>query len=246
MKWKKLEIIIVGILTILIAKVYAAVDAPVVNVGQNLTVNLTGTLINSTGNNSYKPYKSGGTLYTTNLDSEQQSWRWKAFVGNVTAIVYFDSDNKTFYEWNIIPPTGEVYTTRGSGTISWTEVNCSTAVNITNEEIALNHISNPNDNITITFNGTDNNGFFVGAVEIIANTCPTTNTYVNSSAPTNDAFEEVLLHDGTNMIYTMVVENDAMGYSENQTYDFQIIVPEDATEGEDVADIAYFFYSEIE
>ena len=64
--------------------------------------------------------------------------------------------------------------------------------------------------------------------------------YVNDAAQAV-SFSEVLLGDGTNLIYTAVVENNVAGF-DNNPYDFQMIVAED---GDDSANVAYYFYVEL-
>ena len=51
------------------------------------------------------------------------------------------------------------------------------------------------------------------------------------------------LNDGTSLIYATIIENQADGFDENN-YDFQMIVPENATDGFNGA-TAYYLYVEI-
>jgi hypothetical protein len=248
MKQVKIGIVIICIIASLQIKVLGSPVTPAINTKWNTTQAPTnGTLVNYTGNNTYSPSAGAGHLYTINFNSIQQDIRWKGFVGNITITLSLDDNNNyTIFEWpTSTTRTGEVYTTRAAGVINWAGINCSTMLNITNEEIALAHTSNPTDNISATFNNTDNKLIYVGTIPINANTCPTTNLNVNSSRPSDDKFEEVLLHDGQNMIYAVQVENNSMGYREDQTFDFQLIVPEVASSGFTSMTL-YYFYSELE
>jgi len=185
------------------------------------------TLFNGTGNGSAGT-TSGGYIYVINLNSNQQNFKWKAFVGNVTGkLVLAGADNYAIYDWDITSTMrGEVYATRASETINWANINCSTLAQIENENIALNHTS-PSDNISATFSTKDNSKFEIGTTIIPQNTCYTTNLYVDGAPPADDAFEEIVLSDGTNIVYATKVSDNHDAYkNSNETYDFQMIVPE--------------------
>jgi hypothetical protein len=190
---------------------------------------------------------SGGSITTVILNATTQNPRWKAYVGNVTGTLTLDDANdNTLFDWTLTAVIGEVYATRFSGTINWTGINCSNSTHISNEEIALNH-TNKDDNITATFDETTHEGFFAGTREILADTCPSVHTYVNSTSQTTD-FEEIVLYDGTNetngnIVYATPLEQDMYGF-DNQTYDFQMIVPEVGL-ATWTSSTAYYFYIEL-
>ncbi len=224
--------------------VYASVPTgPTVTIVSNTTKGSasSGTLVNGTGGNTNQ---SGGYIYTINLAGESQNNNWKAFVGNVTGtLVLDDASGYSIYRWTTTTsPAGQVYATRQSSTITWANINCSTTTNISNEETNLNQNSS-DDNITTTFDGTDNDQFTVGTVTITANTCPTTHTYVNDTAQSTE-YEEILLHDGTNTVYTTIIENNGWGYHTNTIYDFQMLVPENASDSWE-GSTPYYFYVEL-
>jgi hypothetical protein len=187
---------------------------------------------------------TGGSITTMVLNATTQDTRWKAYVGNITGtLVLDDAAGYTIFDWSITNLIGEVYATRSSSPISWSNINCSTDLNITNEEIAINHTSNPNDNISTTFSTKDHKPFYVGETLIAEDSCYSIHTFVNE---TNQSvfFEEVLLHDKTSVVYAALVENDATGYNPNETYDFQMIVPEVGAPSWQ-SSTAYYFYVEL-
>jgi len=262
-KERSLMMICVLIILVAIGYVWAVPIGPTVTTLSNSTKSAAvATLVNGSGNDTTNPNKAGGFIYTVNLESYQQNSRWKAYVGNVTGTLTLDdADDYTIYDWAITTSlTGEVYATRASSTINWTNINCSYSNATTAEEYALNHTTNPVDNISTTFNDTDNKQFYVGNVLISANTCPTTNIYVNDSAALNDDFEEVLLYDGGltynlsnyptgfgNIVYTAIIEEDSYGYRghvNNETFDFQMIVPEVGLSSW-TSSTPYYFYVEL-
>ena len=245
MKSKITIITIVCFILLLALKVWAVPVGPTVTLISNTTKGIDAA---AEANHSGSGNTAGGYIFTTNLNSEQQNPRWKAYVGNVTGtLVLDDADGFSIYDWSITASlTGEVYASRSSS-VTWGNIACATAANITAEEIAMNHTSNPNDNISTTFDGTDNDAFDVGTTSITANTCSTTNLFVNGSAPPTDVFEEVLLHDESSMVYTSIIESDIQGYNTNgtgATYDFQLIIPEVGLASW-ASSTAYYFYVEL-
>ena len=148
---------------IFIVKVYAVPVGPTVTeVGNTTLTPAAAQKVNMTGNGT----KAGGYIYTINLDSEEQNSRWKAYVGNVTgSLVLQDADGWSIYNWTLNTIVGEVYATRNSTTISWGDIRCANRTHIGNEEIALNHTSNPDDNITTTFNTKNHTSFILVLVK---------------------------------------------------------------------------------
>jgi len=202
-------------------------------------------------NSTREPYPqeilntSGGSITTMVVNATQQNYRWKAYVGNITGKLTLDNAlNYTIFEWDISTVTGEVYATRSPDSIDWANVNCSNQTQIAAEEAALNHIYNPNDNITKTFNKKLHDEFLVGTRKISANSCYSVHTYVNSTNQST-TFQEVLLYDSTNdvLVYSAAINRDKYGFDFN-VYDFQMIVPEDA-ESTWESSTAYYFYVEL-
>jgi hypothetical protein len=188
---------------------------------------------------------SGGYIASANLTATIQDARWKAFVGYVSGkFTLSDSSSSTIYDWTLTTITGRVYSTRNSSGVNWAVINCSNITNLNQENLNINQ-SNANDNLNKTFNytsGATHNSFYVGAVNIPANTCPTLNTYVNNGTQDN-YFEEMALYDGYNMVYATIMEPRRTGYN-GQNYDFQMIVPENGAPGFTGA-TAYYLYVEI-
>jgi len=228
--------------------VYSLPTGPTINAIANTTKSSgAGSIMNGTGNDTEKPNTAGGFIFEVGLQGETQNVRWKAYVGNVTGtLVLDDADGYTVYDWTLSSSVGgEVYATRTSGSITWSNINCSTAANISVEELAMNHTMNADDNISATFSAIDHEAFYVGNARIANDTCPTTNLFVNDTALLNDNYEEVLLHDGANMVYTTQIYDDAHGYRTGTRYDFQMILPEMGTTGYD-SSTAYYFYVELD
>ena len=188
---------------------------------------------------------SGGRIATLTLNATIQNPRWKAFVGNVTGkFTLDDASGSTIYDWTLSSITGRVYSTRTSGSVTWENINCSNVTTLEQENINMNH-TNPNDNLTATFNtseGATHQAFYVGSVYIPANTCPTLNLYRNNASDDNH-WEEIALYDGDYIVYASIIEDDEIGFDGN-TYDFQMIVPENGLPSFQGA-TAYYLYLEI-
>lgn len=185
---------------------------------------------------------SGGYIQKLNLTANVQDPRWKAFVGEVFGTFSLDdASGSTIYDWSLSTVTGNVYATRQSGSVSWSSIVCANTTTLEEENVAMNH-TNVDDNITATFSGSTHDAFYVGGVQITANSCPTLNTYVNN-ATQDVTFEEMSLYDGSNIIYSTILEQDSTGY-DGGSYDFQMIVPEKGIPGYSGA-TAYYLYVEL-
>jgi len=222
--------------------------------GMFLTISLTLALpdepsITSISNSTYANSNngfiniSGGYIAKINLTANFQNTRWKAFLGNVTGkYTLNDALGFTIFDWTFASTTGKVYTTRSSGAITWANINCSTSLNLTNENTLL-FFGNSSDNITNTFDNVTHSAFLAAGNLIYANTCPTINTYRNNATQDAD-FEEMILHDKTNTVYATILEDNVIGY-DGALYDFQMIVPENASSSW-TSSLAYYLYVELD
>lgn len=205
---------------------------------------------NSTTNATPRPAASiitaGGTFTTLTLNTTGQTYRWKAYVGNVSGkLVLADATNTSIFDWSVTSVTGEVYATRSSSSIDWTTVGCADNTLINDEDIFMNMSLSSPDTINNTFNNTIHKGFYVGGIRIQNSTCRAIATYVNGVAqiPSQNAvFQEVLLKDSSsNLIYTTLVNSYTIGYN-NQRYDFQMILAENEYQS---IPTTYYLYVEL-
>ncbi len=242
-------------------------------IGPEVTVitNSTKVLANATKVNSTMGGQTpGGYIFTIKIDSLQQNNRWKGYVGNVTGTLALDDANDfTLYQWSLTSISGEVYATRSSGNINWTGINCtwiadgisntslrsnSNRTPEHNENSALSH-AGPDDNVTKTFTGTNHSSIIIGSRIIGKNECFTAQMFQRDAAQTyTDSdlanFTQILLYDGAfnttggNMIYATFMYPDIVGYKPTESYDFQMIVPENGAVGF-TGSTAYYFYVEL-
>jgi hypothetical protein len=194
---------------------------------------------------AYKLNTSGGTFTTLLINVTAQTYRWKAYAGNITGRLTLDDNmNYTIYDWSIATVSGQVYATRSATLISWQNIRCANETTVRSEEFALNISSSNDDSINRTFiaHPKIHDKFYAGTKYIQNNTCPSIATHVNNTAQ-NSTFQEVLLYDTSHVVYAGLLENGAKGF-DNNYYDFQIIVPESGLEAQQ-APTAYYFYVEL-
>ncbi|MBU0472260.1 MAG: hypothetical protein KKF65_06530 [Nanoarchaeota archaeon] len=188
---------------------------------------------------------AGGSFTTLVLNVTQQNARWKAYVGNVSGtMVLQDSNNISIYNWNLATITGEVYSSR-SDNVNWSGIRCLTNSVLSSEETFLNITTSSADSINKTFNWSKHKSFWVGNEQILNSSCKALATYVNDTSQTmseDAAFQEILLDDGSNLIYSTVLEQDEEGYDISKTFDFQMILAEDEYA---TTPTTYYFYAEI-
>jgi len=189
-----------------------------------------------------------GTITTIILDSESQNQRWKAYVGNVTGkLTLQDVEGYAIYDWTLEAAfAGTVFASR-NGTVDWLSLACANSTIIEAEETIMVHINTADDSITNTFNSTNHQWFFVNSINMSG--CPYTPMYVNGTPQAQDStadFQQILIMDTntSSLIYATRMENDAMGYNPNFTFDFQMIIAESGNPL--VTSTPYYFYLEIE
>lgn len=185
----------------------------------------------------------GGTITNMTLNATTINYRWKGFIGNINGFLALeDSNSNSLFDWTMQTTTGEIYATRNSTVPDWDSIACADNTSVAAEELALGITTTRADSINKTFNTTSHAAFYVGEQQISANSCRTIALNVNDTKQSSE-FQEVLLEDGVSIIYASLVENQTYGF-DNQTYDFQMIVAENASEG-DTANVLYYFYVEL-
>lgn len=190
----------------------------------------------------YASNTSGGTITVMNINATTQNPHWKAYVGNISGkLALQDASGNAVYDWNISSMEGELYATRESDTVDWSGIVCADITDIQAEETALDMTSSSEDSIINTFDSNSHAGFYAGLTEVAADSCNSTNLYVNSQASSD--FAEILLYDGSNIVYTALLEDSITGFDGIQ-YDFEMILPDSGLEGSQVPE-TYYFYVEL-
>jgi len=230
-RWKEKQGLLIRLMSLIIlVMMLSAVivsNAQAVPVGPQITFNST---TNSTPRPAAAITTAGGTFTTLTLNATGQTYRWKAYVGNVSGrLVLADANNMSVFDWRVSSVSGEVYATR-SNSIDWSSIACAATSTIETEDTFMNMSTNIPDTINKTFNYTTHRTFFVGGTRISNSTCRSVPTYVNGAAQTvseNAAFQQILLQDASaNLVYTTLVNASAVSYNGVNRYDFQMIIAE--------------------
>jgi hypothetical protein len=236
-------LLVSGLLLIL---TMASINAATVPEGMNVS---TKRIENATPETATIITTAGGTVTTIILNGTTQTPNWKAYVGNVTGrLTLRDAGGLNIYDWSIATAQGEVYATRKSTTVDWTNIGCANITHIENEQTALDYTALMPDRILNTFTRSTHKEFYTSLTHFAVNQCHyATSTYVNNTAQTA-YFQEVVLYDGTTktnggLVYSTMIEANKVGFDYG-TYDFQLLVPENAS-AEAASSMPYYFYMEL-
>ena len=186
-----------------------------------------------------------GTITTITLSANQQDYKWKAYVGNVSGKVALDdATGKSIYDWNLgTSQGGKVLVSRFSN-INWANISCANQVAIDGEQTGLGISLSAADNINSTFNYTNHKNFNVGVTPL--SNCRSTATYINDAQQVMNStayFQEILLRDSGSgdLVYTTLLESAHNGF-DNQPHDFQLLVAENESA---TVPTPYFFWVEL-
>jgi hypothetical protein len=228
-------IVLLGIL-ILSKLAFAVPSAPSINYISNSS---------STSGLQNRSTDEKGTITVVTLSANQQDYKWKAYVGNITGkVALADANSMSIYDWNLgTAGGGEVYVSRFSN-INWGNIACVNQASINTEQTGLSMSLTIGDNINATFNETSHRGFNVGTIPISG--CRSTATYLNGNPQVMSSsarFQEILLRDTAtgNMVYTTLMESAQSGY-DNLPHDFQLLVAENESA---TVPSTYFFWVEL-
>lgn len=245
-KGKEIGLVIIFFVTLGLISLLGLIDVNATDpVGPDTVTHVWNQTKNDTAS-AYAYNISGGYIGSFNVSVTQLNSRWKAFVGHLTGKFTLDDANgSSIYDWAMTTTTGRVYATTNATSIIWSNINCSNFTYLEEENNKMSH-TNPNDNITVTFDWQapmTHDPFYVGGEFIAGDTCPTLNTYV-ANASQDTVFEEMALYDGVNTVYSTIVEDDVLGYDNFTRYDFQMIVPENGS-AIFTGSTAYYIYVEL-
>lgn len=190
---------------------------------------------------------SGGRIITTVLSVEQQDLNWKAYVGNVSGLFVLQNvNNRSIYEWpSVSVANGKLFISR-SASVNFSSVGCANNAQVVSEQGLLGFGNTAADNINNTFIAKAHRSFDVGSIPIAQNNCSSIATWVNDtvqSASSTADFQEVLLFDGSTLVYTSLLNDNKRGYDNSSQFDFQAIIAEN---GSAPVTTSYYFYLELD
>jgi len=203
-----------------------------------------------------------GNLTELSIVAQASTKAWQGFYGNISGTITLeDSSGNVFYDWSAAEPEGEIYASTNQS-VTWTNIRCFNftnasqnggSTNLSIEETRFGMDDADVDGIDETYSVSTHDQFFVGTVEVVANSCRSTYAYVSSTAQA-DNWQNVLLidPDGGSLVFTSIIENrdaandtDKIGYN-GLTYDFQLLVAEDEHTAPAAGSTTYYFWVEIE
>jgi len=184
-----------------------------------------------------------GNLTELTIDAKGVSTSWQGYYGNVTGkITLGDSSNHTLYNWNMASPHGEIYAARNTA-VKWYNIRCANTTEMSSEDSYLGMDNTYSESIQRTFYNTSTFGmFYAGNVNInTTQNCYSTHLY-NSTGQSSAYYSEILLTDGSNMVYTGIISSAVYGFDARQ-HDFEMLVGEN---GQGNAESTmYYFYVEM-
>jgi hypothetical protein len=233
-----------------------------ITIGQSGYFNMT--------NLGYEIYAEAGNVTALELYNIRSTLFWQGYYGNVTGrIVLDDAMNNTFYAWELARPSGELYATNSSGVVWWDNLSCVnfTADTETNHKINLSTlVAQYNQNTTVqilqnltmdSFNYTFNmtfesilevGGNKIGDADVDTEHCPMLYTFVDEAWQTASYKELLTFDNDSSLVFVTFLEDNLNGFEAgtDDLHDFQIMVPEDGTPGQEDTYTSYYFYVELE
>jgi len=190
-----------------------------------------------------------GNISELNISAIVVTKTWQGYFGNVTGRIVLDNaNNLSMYDWDIASPEGEIYASNDSIS-SWSSIKCfnysahSPELNLSHVEAHLDCAGDA-DGVNETFSVQNHPEFYVGTKKIDADSCWSTQTYVNDGSASN--FYEVLLLEPTSnaLVYTSLLNSSQLGF-DNTATDFQLLVGENGHGTAASSTTPYYFYVEI-
>jgi hypothetical protein len=187
-----------------------------------------------------------GNVTEINFEANSVTSVWQGYFGNISGNIKLGNAlNQTLYDWGAASPNGEIYATRSSTTPVWGSIRCANSSELDSEDIALSvNSAIEKDSVNNTFlNVTSFNAFMTGGQNInTTQNCYAVNLHDQTGNPSAN-FQEVILHDGSRLVYTAIVSQDSMGF-DGLNHDFEMIVGEDG-HNDDINPTTYYFYVEL-
>jgi len=229
---------------ILLALAVMAVLAMAVSANPNGATVTAGTPETGTASTAGTVLAQGGNITEINLTVESITQRWQGYYGEVSGnITLENAAGDLFYRWNVGTVTGEVYATQDSSAPIWGGIS-GDDVTAADLDTVIGW-SDGADNATNTFTADSNLAIDIMGSVTGASTRDAVYTYTNSTAGTD--WQTILLRDGsgtaiTDYVFATFINADQDAFN-SATADFQLLVPEDHTDGS--GSTTYYFYVEL-
>lgn len=188
-----------------------------------------------------------GNVTELNIFGYSVTQSWQGYFGNVSGTIQLaDASDKVMYNWSLADPEGEIYAST-SNAVNWANIACfDWTTNGVALETAFNIDSNDVDGVNETFSYTNGHDlFYVNNHQFIEGQCMSTTIFDNSGSGVDNHFEEVLLWDGSNVVFTSLIEESSVLGFDGRDHDFEMLVLEDG-HGTNTEVTTYYFYVELQ
>ncbi len=188
----------------------------------------------------YTPQAAGtvsveaGNTYHADLDANQSTYRWVGVTGNATGtIILADSGNNVLYNWSA---QGLLVYASTASSLTWSSLADADAATVT---ASAAYLASGSDNYANTFTGAAEN---IGSQLYPSITSDYASTYDDSGA---QAWKTYSLTDGTNLVWAGVVNAAGANNFRGDSVNYQMILPEDGTNGDTTA-VDYYLWLELQ
>jgi predicted enzyme related to lactoylglutathione lyase len=183
-----------------------------------------------------------GNVTELTVVSNSTTQSWQGYYGNVSGSIGLkDGSDNVLYNWSLGTPEGEIYASNASS-ITWDGIQCyDEPNNLTFFESMFGISINDADGLNETFNLNNHEGFYTNSIQFTSGECNSTKLFNSLGVGT---FDEVLLTDGSSIVFASLLSDDANGF-DDVPHDFEMIVLEDG-HGTDVSTTMYYFWAELE
>jgi hypothetical protein len=187
-----------------------------------------------------------GNVTELNIFGYSVTQTWQGYYGNVSgALILEDAGGNAMYNWSLANPEGEIYASR-KDSVSWESIECfNWTENGAWLESNFSIQSDDVDGVNETFNEYKHERFYSNNIEIAQDSCMSTNIFDASGSQNDSLYEEVLLWDGEDVVFTSILEEADVSGFDGRDHDFEMLVLEDG-HATDVDETTYYFYVELQ
>lgn len=188
-----------------------------------------------------------GNVTELNIFGYSTTQAWQGYFGNVTGtLMLADSSDNVMYNWSLANPEGEIYASQ-SPSVNWEAVECfNWSENGLALESSFNIEADDVDGVNETFSYASGHSlFYANNREISQDSCMSAHMFDSSGSNENASYQEVLLWDGSDVVFTSLLEESSVFGFDGRDHDFEMLVLEDG-HADDTDTTPYYFYVELE
>lgn len=188
-----------------------------------------------------------GNVTELNIFGYSITQAWQGYFGNITGtLMLSDASDNVMYNWSLANPEGEIYASRSSS-VDWDNIGCfDWDLNGSWLESEFGIESDDVDGVNETFSYFKGHDlFYANNIEISQDSCMSAHIFDSSGSDLNGYYQEVLLWDGVDVVFTSLIEETSVLGFDGRDHDFEMLVLENGHET-DLDATPYYFYVELE